>query len=102
NGTYSITGTLSTQGEGQNIFDLSTKSATISNDLVFEGSGVSGDGGNIINIGNDKSLTLADNSTAKTLTTNSGTSAINFNGTNATLSGNVETTNTATTIFNLG
>ncbi|RDU71899.1 hypothetical protein CQA57_07350, partial [Helicobacter anseris] len=103
-GTYSVSGIFSTSNAGQNIFDLSTKSATISNDLSFSGSDVTGDGGNIINIGNDKSLTLSDsNSTAKTLTTNSGATEINFLGdssgsnSSGTFSGNVSTSGGATT-----
>ncbi|RDU74059.1 hypothetical protein CQA57_02905, partial [Helicobacter anseris] len=96
NGTYSITGTLSTQGEGQNIFDLSTKSATISNDLSFSGSDVTGDGGNIINIGASKTLTMNSNNNGS-ITTNSGETKINFEA-SGSLNGGINTTGGTSTI----
>ncbi|RDU71116.1 hypothetical protein [Helicobacter brantae] len=98
-GTYSLANgnTLSTSGAGQNIIDLSNKSATISNDLKFSGIGeISSGAGNIIKIGANKTLTL--NSGNGNINTSSGATTLNFNGANAGLSGNVSTSGGTTAI----
>ncbi|RDU68858.1 beta strand repeat-containing protein, partial [Helicobacter brantae] len=102
-GTYTIanSNTFSTSSEGKNIIDLSSKSATIGNNLSFTGNSVSGSGGNIIKIGDGKTLTLQnDNGDATILTTQGGATYLNFAGT-SNLSGNITTTAGSTT-FNLG
>lgn len=101
NGNYEVNGNFSTSGTGKNIIDLSSKSATITTDLLFSGSDITGESGNIINIGASKTLTLNDGgqpSAIKSIITSGGTTYINLNGTDANLTGNVETTSGNTKI----
>ena len=99
NGTYTVSGNLGASNTGKNIFDLSSKSITISNDLTFSGSSVDANAGNIINIGNGRSLTLSGGGGSGTLTTNSGLSTVNFNGASGNFKGKVSTTS-GVTLFN--
>lgn len=78
-GTYSIVGTISTEGTGSNVIDLSEKSAVFSGDLNFSGQNVSQEGGNIIKIGNGQSMTLGE-STRNSINTTGGLTKIVFIG----------------------
>lgn len=102
NGVYTINGELSTSGQAQNIFDLTSKSATISNNLIFYGNKVSEDGGNIINIGANQTLALSSNingvTTTNSITTASGVTYLNLKGDNANFEGNISTSGGKTVI----
>lgn len=102
NGIYTINGELSTSGQAQNIFDLTSNGATIGNNLVFYGNEVSEDGGNIINIGANQTLALSSNingvATTNSITTASGATFLNLKGDNANLEGNASTSGGKTVI----
>ena len=92
NGTFSFVGNFSTANGGKNIFNLSNKNETISTNLNFSGdSSITGDGGNIVNIGAGKTLTLGNTQTHTAIITSGGATYINLDGALANLDGNVST-----------
>ena len=92
NGTFSFVGNFSTANGGKNIFNLSNKNETISTNLNFSGdSSITGDGGNIVNIGAGKTLTLGSTQTHTAIITSGGATYINLDGALANLDGNVST-----------
>ena len=92
NGTFSFVGNFSTANGGKNIFNLSNKNETISTNLNFFGdSSIAGDGGNIVNIGAGKTLTLGSTQTHTAIITSGGATYINLDGALANLDGNVST-----------
>ena len=102
NGIYTINGELSTSRQAQNIFDLTSNGATISNNLFFYGNEVSEDGGNIINIGANQTLALSSSingvATTNSISTASGVTYLNLKGDNANLEGNTSTSGGKTVI----